>query len=120
MQWPARQNVDGAAHIMTDKHVSYRGLDQFFAPHGSVDHGAEYVRGILHINFAESYYSSLKRGIVGTFHHVSEAYLPKYLSEFSFRWNTRKDSDSARTDKAIARVKGVSMTYRALKSSKKA
>lgn len=104
--------------IVTDKHPSYVGLDQHFASHGSVDHRKEYVRGILHINFAESYHSLLKRGIVGTFHHISDTHLPKYLSEFSFRWNTRKNSDSERMDKAVASVKGVRMTYRALKATK--
>lgn len=120
MQWPVRENVAGTAHIITDKHPSHVGLAQHFASHESVDHQKEYVRGILHINFAESYHSLLKRGIVGTFHHVSQQHLPKYLSEFSFRWNTRKNSDWERLDKAVSSVKGVRMTYRALKSTKKA
>lgn len=119
MQWPIRENVDGSAHIMTDKHKSYVGIDQHFASHGAVDHGAkEFVRGILHVNFAESYHSLLKRGIVGTFHHISEEHLPKYLAEFSFRWNTRKEADSTRADLAIAGSRGKRLMYRDAKAKK--
>ena len=57
-----RLNVEDTAHIMTDRHRSYTGLDKHFASHGAVDHDKEYVRGIIHVNFAESYHSLLKRG----------------------------------------------------------
>ena len=72
------------------------------------------MRGLVHTNFAESYHSLLKRGIVGTFHHVSEKHLPRYL-EFSFRWNSRKTTDSARTDAAIAATGGKRLTYKPLR-----
>lgn len=112
MQDPVKANVEGTAHIVTDGHPSYIGLAKHFASHGYVDHGKEYVRGILHVNFAESYHSLLKRGIVGTFHHVSEKHLPMYLHEFEFRWNSRKETDETRTEKAIFGAKGKRLTYK--------
>lgn len=112
MQLPIRATVDDTAHIVTDKHKSYVGLERDFASHGTIDHSKEYVRGILHTNFAESYHSLLKRSIVGTFHHVSQQHLPMYLHEFEFRWNSRKETDGVRTEKAISGVKGKRLMYR--------
>ncbi|MGH7988319.1 MAG: transposase [Candidatus Binataceae bacterium] len=66
-------------------------------PHEMVDHKAlEYVRGEVHTNNIESFWSLLKRGIVGTFHQVSADYLPLYLNEFTFRHNFRNEPDQFR------------------------
>jgi len=51
------------------------------------------VRGEVHTNNLESFWSLFKRGIMGSFHHVSKEYLPLYLAEFSFRHNNRHHSD---------------------------
>lgn len=108
-----REHVDGSAQIMTDEFPSYRGLGTEFAAHGSVKHGQkEYVRGIIHVNFAESYFSLLKRGIVGTFHHVSERHMQRYLDEFDFRWNTKKSSDGERAQAALSGIEGKRLMYR--------
>lgn len=107
-----RRNVEDMAHIMTDSFHSYQGLDEDFAKHDVVDHGKEYVRGIIHTNFAESFFSLLKRGILGTFHHVSERHLPRYLSEFDFRWSHRKLSDGERTIQAIKSIEGKRLMLR--------
>jgi len=73
-----------------DKAYDYVRVDM---PHEAVHHGrGEYVRGNVHTNNIESYWSLVKRGMVGTFHKVSKDYLPLYLNEFSFRHNNRKDS----------------------------
>ena len=104
-------NVDSTAHIMTDQHAGYKGLDKWFASHEAVDHSKHYVRGIIHTNFAESYHSLLKRGILGTFHHVSEKHLPRYLREFEYRWNSRKATDGERTIDAIRGAKGKRLMY---------
>lgn len=59
-----------------------------FASHKHVNHGAgEYVRGDAHCNTAEGFFSILKRGIIGTFHHVSPQHLQRYATEFDFRYN---------------------------------
>jgi transposase-like protein len=56
-------------------------------------HREEYVRGVVHTQTIDSFWSLLKRGIVGTYHQVSKKYLPFYLAEFSFRHNHRDDAD---------------------------
>ena len=79
--------------VATDEHSGYRFLKEYF-PHEAVSHGkGEYVRGEVHTNNIESFWSLLKRGIIGQFHHVSKKYLPLYLAEFQFRHNHRKDAD---------------------------
>jgi transposase-like protein len=109
-----RKNVEGEAHIMTDQSPSYSGLDKQFASHESVDHSAgEYVRGIVHTNFAESYFSLLKRGIFGAFHHISAQHMQRYRVEFDFRWNLRRVDDFERLLEAIAGTEGVRLYYRA-------
>lgn len=97
LQRVARPIVDQSATIITDAHLSYEGIGEHFAGHHTVDHSKTFVRGvIMHTNFAESYHSLLKRGIIGAFHHVSDKHLPRYLAEFDRRWNTRKDRDGER------------------------
>ena len=92
-----KQHVETTSDLMTDSLRSYRGLDKDFKSHQTVDHGKEYVRGIVHTNFAESYFSLFKRGIMGAFHHISEKHMNAYLAEFNFRWNGRELSDGERT-----------------------
>jgi transposase-like protein len=53
----------------------------------------EYVRGSVHTDNLDSFWSLLKRGIIGTYHKVSKDYLPLYLAEFSFRHNNRQNRD---------------------------
>jgi hypothetical protein len=79
--------------VATDEAAGYQKLHQAF-PDEHVDHKAhEYVRGNLHTNNLESFWSLLKRGIMGSYHKVSKDYLPLYLAESSFRHNHRKDED---------------------------
>lgn len=112
-------NVEVSAYIMTDEFRAYRGLENKFAGHRTVDHSKkEYCRGIVHVNFAESYFSLLKRGIIGAYHHVSDYHLPMYLAEFDFRWNHRKASDWERTVAALRMVEGKKLTYREPKNGK--
>jgi transposase-like protein len=110
-----RRNVSRDARIMTDSFKSYRGLGKEFASHEYVSHSdGEYVRGDVHTNTAENYFSILKRGIDGTYHHISEAHLPRYLAEFDFRYNHRIGlgvTDAERTRRALAGVVGKRLTY---------
>ena len=112
LQTIVRPVVDGTAHIMTDQHSSYKGLDKWFASHEAVDHSKTYVRGIIHTNFAESYHSLLKRSIFGAHHHISERHLPRYLREREFHWNRRHTSDGERTVDAIRGARGKRLMYR--------
>jgi len=112
LQELAKPLVDRSAYIVTDAHLSYEGIGEHFAGHSTVDHGKEYVRGmVFHTNFAESYHSLLKRGIVGAFHHVSDKHLERYLAEFDRRWNTRGESDGERAVSVITTAIGKRLKY---------
>jgi transposase-like protein len=77
--------------FMTDGEGQYRILAPMFKSHEAVNHsGGEYVRGDAHTNTVEGYFSILKRGIIGTFHHVSPQHLQRYCGEFDFRYNNRE------------------------------
>jgi len=78
-----------------------------------VNHGVkEYVRGNVHTNTAESFFSLLKRGVMGSFHHVSRQHLHRYANEFAFRWSNREMNDGERTEAAIGMVTGKRLMYR--------
>lgn len=109
-----RENVDPSSMILTDEWAAYRGIGkEFKRGHFAVNHGAgEYARGGAHVNTAESFFALLKRGVYGSFHHVSKRHLHRYCDEFSFRWNTRKAKDGERTTEALLSVGGRRLTYR--------
>ena len=102
---------------MTDGARMYPAIGREFAGFSSVDHSAgEYVRhGHHHSNTVENYFSILKRGIVGTFHHVSEAHLSRYLAEFEYRFNRRYDPAAMLARLATAALQTPPMPYRLLK-----
>jgi transposase-like protein len=109
-----RRRVDPSARIMTDAFKSYTGLADEYAAHFTVNHLDEYVRGEVHTNTAENFFSILKRGIDGVYHHVSVAHLPRYLAEFDFRYNNRVAngvSDAERTRLALAGAEGKRLLY---------
>lgn len=109
-----RRHVDPSATLMTDSFASYRGLDREYAGHFTVNHMDEYVRGEVHTNTAENFFSILKRGIDGVYHHVSEAHLGRYLGEFTFRYNNRIANgidDAERTRRALLGVEGKRLRY---------
>jgi transposase-like protein len=87
-----------------------------FAKHEMVNHMAkEYVRGEVHTNSIESFFGLLKRGIVGTYHHVSATHLQRYCEEFSFRHSHRVSlgvNDEQRAASLLKQVGGKRLTYR--------
>ena len=109
-----RETVDQQATIMTDDCSSYTGIGKEYAGgHKIVRHSfGEYVNGNASTNTAESYFALLKRGVHGTFHHVSKQHLKRYCDEFSFRWNHRKVNDGKRTEAAIRGAEGKRLTYK--------
>jgi transposase-like protein len=108
--------VSRKSALMTDEGGEYFHIGKEFARHGKVNHSAdEYVRGDVHSNTVEGYFSILKRGIIGTYHHVSEAHLKRYLAEFDFRYNERSAlgvDDATRAAKAVKGVEGKRLMYR--------
>jgi transposase-like protein len=107
--------LDKDSVLMTDGEGQYRLLGPMYAGHEVVNHRiGEYVRGDAHTNTVESYFAILKRGIAGTYHHVSQQHLKRYLGEFDFRYNERaalKVSDAERARKAVQGVVGKRLTY---------
>jgi hypothetical protein len=87
-----------------------------YEKHETVNHGiGEYVRGPVHTNTIEGYFSIMKRGINGTYHHVSQQHLKRYLAEFDYRYNERSAlgvNDAQRMEKSIAGIVGKRLTYR--------
>jgi transposase-like protein len=109
-----KETVDKESVIMTDEWRSYRGIgEHFLGGHEVVNHGAkEYARGEVHTNTAESFFALLKRGVYGSFHHVSRKHLHRYSDEFAFRWNHRKVTDGERTVSALGKIEGKRLKYR--------
>jgi len=103
------------SHFMTDEAPVFMGIGWNFASHGSVKHSAdEYVRGNVHTNTIEGFFSILKRGVYGTYQHVSEAHLHRYLAEFDFRYSNRERlgvDDVQRAALAVQGAKGRRLTY---------
>ncbi len=101
--------------LMTDGEGQFRILVDMFGSHASVNHSiGEYVRGEAHTNTIESHFAILKRGITGTYHHVSQQHLKRYLGEFDFRYNARQSleiSDTERAEKALRGAVGKRLTY---------
>ena len=108
------EQVDQSAAIHTDELGVYKGIGKHFdGGHHTVHHGSgEYSRDGVHTNTAESYFSLLKRGVYGTFHHVSKRHLHRYCDEFSFRWNVRDLSDVERREAALRQSEGKRLMYR--------
>ena len=108
-------NVDRASHLMTDESHVYTAVGREFNGHSTVNHSAkEYVKtgGFKHSNTAENFFSIFKRGVIGTYHHMSEAHLGRYCKEFDFRYNTRTMTDGERASIALIGSAGKRLTYR--------
>jgi transposase-like protein len=110
------EQISPKSHLRTEKSGVYWEAGEGFASHRTVNHSAdEYVRGDAHTNTVEGYFSILKRGIVGVYHHVSEEHLKRYLAEFDFRYNERIAlgiDDVERTSRAVRGIVGKRLTYR--------
>lgn len=111
------EHIERDAELMTDDSGLYRGMRKHFKSHDVVKHmSGEYVRRkngrTIHTNTVEGFFSILKRGIVGTFHHVSKKHLHRYLSEFDFRYNAREISDGERAILAVKGIEGKRLMYR--------
>lgn len=93
------------SRLMTDEHNYYYGIKALL-PHDVIRHKSEYVRGEVHTQGIESFWALLKRGLIGTYHHVDAGYLNQYVQEFAFRTNTRTISDGERFTEILKNVGG--------------
>jgi len=88
-----KASIKIGTNLMTDEYRIYNPCERYGFRHQRVDHGRkEYVRGNVHTNTIEGFWSQLKRSIHGTYHSVSPKYLQAYLDEFAFRYNLRSSS----------------------------
>jgi len=110
--------VSREAVVNTDEHPSYKQPLKPWKAHQTVNHSrGEYQRQNpdgtrASTNTAESFFSLLKRAIIGAWHHISREHLSRYANEFAFRWNTRHDTDSQRLKRFIQWIAGKRLTYR--------
>jgi len=104
-------NVVFGTKIMTDEFRAYGGLADFYF-HSTIDHskGEYVVSGSIHTNTIEGFWSLMKRSIVGIFHHISRKHIDLYLNEFTYRYNTRKETSENRFNLMLSNCKG-KLTY---------
>ncbi len=110
LQPHVREHVTEGSELFTDASYSYRGLATEYT-HEMVDHAEEYVRGKVHTNGIENFWSLLKRSIKGTYVSVEPFHLFRYLDEQAFRYNERKTNDGARFMRVLASIVGKRITY---------
>ena len=110
-----RASIDLDATVYTDSSPLYTHINEYFMQHGSVNHRLkEYVRGNVHTNNIECFWSVLKRTIGGTYIHVNPCHLDRYLAEQVFRFDERENEDGPRFVKATKRADGKRLTYKRL------
>jgi transposase-like protein len=111
-----RQNIARETRLNTDESRLYIRVGREFAAHETTMHShGEYVRGDVHTNTVEGFFSIFKRGMKGIYQHCGEAHLHRYLSEYDFRYNHRTAlgyNDLERAAFAIKNADGKRLTYR--------
>lgn len=111
-----RTNIRRESDLMTDEALHYRAVGKEFASHGAVTHSKdEYVRGSIHTNTVEGFYSIFKRGMKGVYQHCAEKHLHRYLAEFDFRYSNRVAlgvDDQERAGRVLKGIVGKRLTYR--------
>lgn len=110
LQKEVRNVVVPGSTVNTDAWAGYRGLSVDFQ-HEVVDHAVEYVRGQVHTNGIENFWSLVKRTIKGTYVSVEPFHLSRYLDEQVFRFNARTGADADRFKSVLSWVTGLRLTY---------
>lgn len=108
-----RRNLRYGQQIFTDAAPSYGELALTHI-HAAIDHTIEYVRGVVHTNGLENFWSLLKRSLGGAYVAVAPFHLSRYVAEQAFRFNARKGNDAGRFDAAMEGTIGKRLTYRVL------
>jgi transposase-like protein len=107
------KNVHQGSNLMTDEHAVYGTMERLYN-HQTIKHMLkEYVRGEVHTNTIENFWSVLKRGIYGTYHFISTKHVQNYLEEYAFRFNSRHITEAQRFDKLIS-LSNHRITYKQL------
>jgi hypothetical protein len=113
LQGVVRQHVASGSSLYSDALASYEGLDGTYR-HQVIDHAVAYVRGQVHTNGLENFWSLLKRGIRGTYVSVEPFHLFRYLDEQVFRYNGRDLTDAERFSTAVSGIVGKRVTFEEL------
>lgn len=113
------KHMDERSRLVTDGAAHYKAVNE---KHESVDHSKfEFVRGDVHTNTLEGFFSIFKRGLVGVYQHMDKKHLDRYLAEFDFRQNTRAKlgiNDTQRAEIALLGVKGKRLPYKGTDESR--
>ena len=113
-----KRHVAKSAHLNTDQAPVYKKVGKHFASHDVVNHSVEeYARNdisgrLATTNTAEGFFGNSKRSLDGTLHHVSAQHIPLYLAELDYKYNTRKETDGARTVGGIQKIAGKRLMLR--------
>lgn len=113
---PIFKNIGKYTKLYTDEWSGYRIIKQQskYYSHAQVDHGKkQYVDGNATTNSIEGFWSILKRGIIGVYHHASRKHMQLYVNEYVFRHNTRNDNDASRFYTFLQNI-GNRLTYSTL------
>jgi transposase-like protein len=103
-----RDNIAFESRLHTDESKLYKGVGMNFAAHETITHShGEYVRGDVHTNTVEGYFSLFKRGMRGVYQHCKEKHLHRYLAEFDHRYNHRVALGYSDIDRTLAAIRGV-------------
>ncbi len=113
MQAEIHKNVETGAAVYTDQHRSYLGLSKDYM-HDVVDHASFYVKGRVHTNGLENFWSLVKRAIHGTYVSIEPFHVFRYLDEQAFRFNTRKANDGERFRRLLRDGLARRLTYATL------
>jgi transposase-like protein len=115
LQAEIAKNVEKESFLASDALMSYHGLNAYYT-HEAIDHAYGYVRGRVHTNGLENFWSLLKRSIKGTYVSVEPFHLSRYLDEQVYRYNNRKNpmNDSRRFSQAVSRIVGKRLTWNVL------
>ena len=106
-------HLDTSTNLMTDEPAAFRRPRKQLASHRTVNRGAgQHVRGDVHTNAVEAYFSLFKQGVRGTFHHIGHRCIDQHLAEFDFRYSTRSVSDAALTTASLKNVEGKRLLLR--------
>lgn len=118
MLWPATLVLTlgfvlEQSSVYTDEARGYQGLGRWYN-HQTVNHQFEYVRGLVHTNSVEGFWNLFKRCFSGTWTHLSEAHLHRYMTEQEWRYNTREGNDGARFGVLLNGISGKRLTWKQL------
>ena len=110
LQKQVREQVEAGSAIFSDELKSYDGLEKDYQ-HAVIDHAVEYVRGNVHTNTMENFWSLVKRGLHGTYVSVEPFHLFRYLDEQAYRYNNRELTDAERFSIAVEGIVGKRVTW---------